>query len=246
MAPSQPRYPARRTRDPLPQHLSGPRRPPGPVCAHRADTDSALRPRTSRSQYRELPKVEKLTSQLKLVRLRELRFSSMHVVRYIHVSGCGAFSGPRTCMVIRGPFGVTYSKYTSATGGPVSMTVCPPYRPCSHPRRPAQASPGNSAAGAIAGTRSFNSAQAVRAILRAAATSFGGFPASHDPAPRRHPDIAPVLSGADPYPAKRHLRAVLSQRQPDREVAPRVFHRRAWIAEADRPRASTALRPPAP
>ena len=62
MAPSQPRYPARRTRDSLPQHLSSSRRPlgPGPVCAHRADTDSAPAPHTSskRSQYRELPKAE--------------------------------------------------------------------------------------------------------------------------------------------------------------------------------------------
>ena len=53
MAPSQPRYPARRTRDSLPQHLSGPRRPlgPGPVCAHRADTDSASR----RTPHRNVP-----------------------------------------------------------------------------------------------------------------------------------------------------------------------------------------------
>ena len=40
-----PRYPGRRTRDPPPQHLSGSRRPLGarPVCAHRANTDSAPR-----------------------------------------------------------------------------------------------------------------------------------------------------------------------------------------------------------
>ena len=58
--------------------------------------------------------------------------------------------------------------------------------------------PGNSAAGVIAGARSFfiNSAQAVRAILKATATSFGGLSilASHEPASRRHPDMAPVIS----------------------------------------------------
>ena len=79
MAPSQPRYPARRTRDPLPQHLPGSGRPlgPAPVCAHRADTDSAPR----RTPHRNVPSTGNLrklknpnpNNQLKLVWPGELR-----------------------------------------------------------------------------------------------------------------------------------------------------------------------------
>ena len=52
-APSRPRHPARRARGPLPQHLPGSGRPlgPGPVRAHRADTDSAPR----RTPHRIVP-----------------------------------------------------------------------------------------------------------------------------------------------------------------------------------------------
>ena len=82
LAPSQPRYPARRTRDPLPQHLSGSRRPlgPGPVCADRADTDSAPR----RTPHRNVPitgnsrklKLLMPINQLNFVTPRELRASA--------------------------------------------------------------------------------------------------------------------------------------------------------------------------
>ena len=79
VAPSQPRYPDRRTRDPLPQHLSGSRRPLGtsPVCAHRADTHSTTRRTTHRNvpstgNSRKLKK-STLINQLKFVTSGELR-----------------------------------------------------------------------------------------------------------------------------------------------------------------------------
>ena len=144
--------------------------------------------------------------------------------RYIRISGCGDFGG-------RGPAWRCADRSELRARSTQEAQLAIP-SPCLHPRRHPQAPPGNPAAGAVAGACSFSSARAVRATLRATATSFGGFPASHEPAPRRHPGIAPMLSGTDSYPAELHLRAVLSRRQPGREVAPRVLHRRAWIAEA--------------
>ena len=79
MAPSQLRYPARRTRDPLSQHLPGSGRPlgPVPVSAHRADTDSA----PHRTPHRNVPSTGNLrklknpnsNNQLSLDRPGELR-----------------------------------------------------------------------------------------------------------------------------------------------------------------------------
>ena len=95
MAPSQPRYPARRTRDPLSQHLPGSGRPLGPasVCAHRADTDSAPR----RTPHRIVPSTGNLrklknpnpNNQLSLVRPGELR-----IVRLRRTVGTRAFGQP--------------------------------------------------------------------------------------------------------------------------------------------------------
>ncbi len=79
-APAQPRYPARRTRDPRSQHLPGSGRPLGsaPVCAHRADADPAPRCTPHRivpstGNLRKL-KISYPNNQLSLVRSGELRF----------------------------------------------------------------------------------------------------------------------------------------------------------------------------
>ena len=81
IAPSQPRYPGRRTRDPLPQHLSGADRAlgTGSVGAHRADTDSTTRRTTHRNvpstgNFRKL-KNRPLINQLNFVTPGELRFT---------------------------------------------------------------------------------------------------------------------------------------------------------------------------
>ena len=95
----------------------------------------------------------------------------------------------------------------SAAGLPANPRPCalpPPLPPASGASAAGPRETLQSAAGATAGARSFfvSSAQAVRAVGQATATSFGGLVASASPVPRRFAHrttgMAPMLRHADP------------------------------------------------
>ena len=140
-------------------------------------------------------------------------FSSlMHVIRYIHVSGCGAFSGHRTCMVIRGPVGVTYSKYTKC-----NWRSRLDDRPLARIPTSSAGAPGKLGSGRDRRRPLLQQRPGGARHLESYGHQLRRF--EHPGQPRARaapsPDMAPVPSGADPYPAKPQLRAFLSRRQPD-------------------------------